>query len=201
MSSITIRPATHDDIPQMLDVFFSAFSSSPLNKRCFPPSSPDVQAFQTSFLQSSIDDKNDNFMLVAEDDGQILGWARWARRENPPRGKKLDASTFPASGDQATAVDFFQKNADATAKYVAGERHWFLSTIATAKEAQRRGVGSALMRFGVERADEEGWMSYLNSSGEGRGLYEKFGFKVIGTSEFPELGMVQYHMRRDAVKS
>jgi ribosomal protein S18 acetylase RimI-like enzyme len=44
-------------------------------------------------------------------------------------------------------------------------------------------------------------MSYLNSSGEGRGLYEKFGFEVIGTSEFPELGMVQYHMRREAVKS
>ncbi|KAF5673200.1 puromycin n-acetyltransferase [Fusarium heterosporum] len=201
MSSITIRPATHDDIPEMLNVFFSAFSSSPLNKRCFPPSSPDVQVFQTSFLQTSIDDKNENFMLVAEDNSQILGWARWARRGTPPRGKKLDPSMFPASGDQATATDFFQKNADATVKHVAGEKHWFLSTIATAKEAQRRGVGSALMRFGVERADEEGWMSYLNSSGEGRGLYEKFGFKVIETTEFPELGMVQYHMRREAVKS
>ncbi|KAM0195545.1 hypothetical protein ACHAPA_002987 [Fusarium lateritium] len=201
MSPVTIRSATHDDIPRMVDVFFSAFSSSLFNQRCFPPSSPDVQAFQVSFLQSNIDNKNDNFMLVAEDDGQILGWARWARRENPSPGKKVDASTFPASGDQATAVDFFQKNADATAKYVAGEEHWFLSTIATAKEAQRRGVGSALMRFGVERADEEGWMSYLNSSGEGRELYEKFGFKVVGTSEFPELDMVQYHMRREAVKS
>lgn len=202
MSPITIRPATPEDIPQMLAVFFSAFSSSPLNKRCFSPSFPDVQAFQTSFLQTNIDDKDDNFMLVAEDDSKILGWARWVRRENPPlSGKQIDPSTFPASGDQATAADFFQRNADATFKHVAGERHWFLSTIATAKEAQRRGVGSALMRFGVEKADREGWMSYLNSSSEGRGLYEKFGFRVVGTSEFPDLGMTQYHMKREAVQN
>ncbi|KAF4337528.1 puromycin n-acetyltransferase [Fusarium beomiforme] len=202
MSSIAVRPATTEDIPQMLSVLFSAFSSSSLNKRCFSPTSPDVQAFQTSFLQTNIDDKNDNFMLVAKDDSRILGWARWVRRENPPlSGKQIDPSTFPASGDQDTAADFFQKNADATFKHVAGERHWFLSTIATAKDAQRRGVGSALMRFGVERADQEGWMSYLNSSGEGRGLYEKFGFKVVGTSEFPELGMTQYHMKREAAKN
>lgn len=141
-------------------------------------------------------------MLVAEDDSQILGWARWVRRENPPlSGKQIDPSTFPASGDRATAADFFQRNADETFKHVAGEKHWFLSTIATAKEAQRRGAGSALMRFGVERADQDGWMSYLNSSGEGKGLYEKFGFRVVGTSEFPELGMTQYHMKREAVQN
>ncbi|KAF4417628.1 Puromycin N-acetyltransferase [Fusarium austroafricanum] len=140
-------------------------------------------------------------MLVAEDNIQILGWARWVRREKPLASiKQLDPSAFPASGDQATAAHFFQKNADATFKHVDGEKHWFLSTIATEKEAQRRGAGSALMKFGVERADQEGWMSYLNSSGEGRGLYEKFGFHVVGTSEFPDLGMVQYHMKREAIE-
>jgi hypothetical protein len=57
-----------------------------------------------------------------------------------------------------------------------------------------------LMKFGVERADAEGWMSYLNSSHAGKGLYEKFGFNVVGTTEFPVL-VVQYHMRREAVRS
>jgi hypothetical protein len=56
------------------------------------------------------------------------------------------------------------------------------------------------MKFGVERADAEGWMSYLNSSHAGKGLYEKFGFNVVGTTEFPVL-VVQYHMRREAVRS
>ncbi|KAL4723370.1 hypothetical protein ACLX1H_009866 [Fusarium chlamydosporum] len=200
MSSTTIRPATQDDVPRMVEVFFSAFSSSTLNERCFPASSPEVQVWQETLIQKNIDDKNGNYMIVAEQDSRILGWARWVRREQPPPAKNLACDTFPASGDQETARHFFQLNSDATIKYVAGEKHWFLSTIAVAKEGQRRGVGSALMKFGVERADEEGWMSYLNSSHEGKGLYEKFGFKVTGTSEFPELGMVQYHMRREAVR-
>ncbi|RGP68278.1 puromycin n-acetyltransferase [Fusarium sporotrichioides] len=201
MSSITTRPATHDDIPRMLEVFFSAFSSSPLNERCFPPSSQEVQDWQENLIQRNIDNKDDNYMIVAEQDSCILGWARWARREQPLPGKQIKRSTFPTSGDQETARHFFQANNDAAIKYIAGEKHWFLSTIAVAKEGQRRGVGSALMKFGVEKADEEGWMSYLNSSQEGKGLYGKFGFKVSGTSEFPELGMVQYHMRRESVKS
>ncbi|KAL6914230.1 hypothetical protein ACHAPO_008842 [Fusarium lateritium] len=201
MSSINIRPATHDDIPLMIQVFFSAFSSSPLNKRCFPPSSQEVQAWQEILIRRNIDNKDDNYMIVAEQDSCILGWARWARREQPLSGKQLKRSSFPASGDQETARNFFQANNDAAIKYIAGEKHWFLSTIAVAKEGQRRGVGSALMKFGVERADEEGWMSYLNSSEEGKGLYEKFGFNVSGTSEFVELGMVQYHMRREAARS
>ncbi|GKU00221.1 puromycin n-acetyltransferase [Fusarium langsethiae] len=201
MSSITTRPATHDDIPRMLEVFFSAFSSSPLNERCFPPSSQEVQDWQENLIQRNIDNKDDNYLIVAEQDSCILGWARWARREQPLPGKQIKRSTFPTSGDQETARYFFQANNDAAIKYIAGEKHWFLSTIAVAKEGQRRGVGSALMKFGVEKADEEGWMSYLNSSQEGKGLYGKFGFKVSGTSEFPELGMVQYHMRRESVRS
>ena len=200
MSPITTRSATSDDLPQMVEVFFSAFSDSPLNKRCFPESSPEVVAWQEEFIRKIIDDKNGNYVIVAEQDSRILGWARWARREHPPAAKNLERESFPSSRDQETARHFFQLNNNATIKYVAGERHWFLSTIAVAKAGQRRGVGSALMKFGVERADAEGWMSYLNSSHEGKGLYEKFGFEVVGTTEFPDLGMVQYHMRREAVR-
>ncbi|PTD04039.1 hypothetical protein FCULG_00001785 [Fusarium culmorum] len=196
MSSITIRPATQDDGPRMLEVFFSAFSSSPLNERCFPPSSPDVQAWQENLIQRNIEDKDDNYMIVAEQDSVILGWARWARREQPLSGKQIKSSSFPASGIKKLRGISSRRTTMQQLK-----KHWFLSTIAVAKEGQRRGVGSALMKFGVERADAEGWMSYLNSSQEGKGLYEKFGFKVSGTNEFPELGMVQYHMRREAVRS
>lgn len=77
------------------------------------------------------------------------------------------------------------------------QEYWFLSTIVTAPEAQRRGVGSALMRFGVDKADEEGWMSYLNASADGKALYERFNFVVVDSTSFGELGMTQYHMKRD----
>ncbi|KAJ4326864.1 hypothetical protein N0V84_002690 [Fusarium piperis] len=200
MASIIIRPATEQDIPSMLSVYFSAFSPSLFSQRCFPSSSPDVQAWQADKLRSQIGAARGNHVLIAESDsGSVLGWARWVRRPAAPSTKTiLSESDYPSSGDRALAVRLFQANADATCKHTMGESHWFLSTIATAREAQRRGVGSALMQFGVDKADEEGWMAYLNSSPEGKGLYEKFGFRVVDESEIPELDIVQYHMKRVA---
>lgn len=203
MASITIRPATEEDLPSMLSIYFSAFSSSLFSQRCFPPTSPDVQAWTASKLRSQIGGPPGNHVVIAESDsGSVLGWARWVRRPAAPAERTiLSESDYPSSGDPALAVRLFQANADATYKHAAGEEYWFLSTIATAKEAQRRGVGSALMQFGVDKADEEGWMAYLNSSPEGKGLYEKFGFQVVDGSEISELNIVQYHMKRAAKSS
>ncbi|KAM5352055.1 hypothetical protein ACJ41O_004778 [Fusarium nematophilum] len=208
--SIIIRRATKQDVPAMLDVFFSAFSSSALNQRCFPRSDPTVQTFWSSWIDKNIgaDDDEATHMLVAEESSSgsgsgsdILGWARWVRKPVPSPPVTLSPAMYPPAGDPDLAARFFQANVDATADIVGGEAHWFLSIIVTAPEAQRRGVGSALMRFGVEKADDEGWMAYVNSSAEGRALYERFGFAVVGTSEFEELGMVQFHMRREAKKT
>ncbi|KAF4981818.1 hypothetical protein FZEAL_2445 [Fusarium zealandicum] len=202
MASITLRPAIEQDIPVMLTVYFSAFASSPLNARCFPPSDRDVQRFWSAWIEKNIA-APDTHVVVAEDtDGDMLGWVRWVRKSRQTSwaaaAAVIDPTTYPAVGDRALVARFFQANADATRGIVGDEAHWFLSMIVTAPEAQRRGVGSALMRFGVERADEEGWMAYVNSSKNGRGLYEKFGFQVVGQSEFEELGMVQFHMTREA---
>ncbi|KAM0427248.1 hypothetical protein ACHAPT_007678 [Fusarium lateritium] len=205
MASITIRPATQQDIPSMQSAYFSAFSTSLFSQRCFPSSAPDVQTSLVGKLRSQIGVPGNHVIVAAADSsssGPVLGWARWVRRPAaPPTKVILSGSDYPPSGDRALAVRFFQKNADATYKHAGGESYWFLSTIATAKEAQRRGVGSALMQYGVDKADEEGWMMYLNSSPEGKALYEKFGFEVVGQSEFPELNIVQYHMKRAANKS
>ncbi|EEU45810.1 uncharacterized protein NECHADRAFT_78691 [Fusarium vanettenii 77-13-4] len=203
MASITIRPATKEDLPSMLSVYFSAFSTSLFSQRCFPSTSPDVQAWIANSLRSQIEGTRGNRVVIAESEpGSVLGWARWVRRPAAPSKRAiLSESDYPSSGDPALAVRLFEANANATYKHAAGEEYWFLSTIATAKEAQRRGVGSALMQFGVDKADEEGWMAYLNSSPEGKGLYEKFGFEVVDESEIPELNIVQYHMKRAAKPS
>ncbi|RSL62086.1 hypothetical protein CEP54_005912 [Fusarium duplospermum] len=203
MTSITIRPATEEDLPSMLSVYFSAFSPSLFSQRCFPSTSPDVQAWTASKLGSQIGAAPGNHIIIAEStSGSVLGWARWVRRPAAPSKRViLSESDYPSSGDPGLAVRLFQANADATFKHAAGESYWFLSTIATDKEAQRCGVGSALMRFGVDKADEEGWMAYLNSSPEGKGLYEKFGFEVVDESKIPELNIVQYHMKRAAKSS
>jgi len=57
--------------------------------------------------------------------------------------------------------------------------HWHLYTLGVVPERQRKGVGSLLLRWGLERAREEGLPVSLISSEEGRKLYAKYGFKVV----------------------
>ncbi|KAJ4353371.1 uncharacterized protein N0V89_005100 [Didymosphaeria variabile] len=54
-----------------------------------------------------------------------------------------------------------------------------LDSLATHPEHQRRGAGKLLLDWGVGKADEEGWRTYLDASPMGLKSYEKVGFKTV----------------------
>jgi ribosomal protein S18 acetylase RimI-like enzyme len=61
---------------------------------------------------------------------------------------------------------------------VAGP-HWYLHGIAVEPERQRRGLGTALLRIGVERADRDRLPCYLETAREATlPFYERLGFRV-----------------------
>ena len=65
--------------------------------------------------------------------------------------------------------------------------HWYLGVIATATEAQGRGLGSALMRTSLRRVDADGLPAYLESTHPRNvGFYERHGFRATGTIELPD---------------
>jgi GNAT superfamily N-acetyltransferase len=60
----------------------------------------------------------------------------------------------------------------------------------------RRGAGAMLLKWGIDQADKLELECYLESSVEGRALYERFGFKVLKEFRFnmtgfgrPDLGI------------
>jgi ribosomal protein S18 acetylase RimI-like enzyme len=66
------------------------------------------------------------------------------------------------------------------------EPHWYLAHLAVDPSAQRRGLGAALLRRGIERADHEGLPCYLESSSDrNTPYYRRFGFDVIQRVEVP----------------
>lgn len=46
-------------------------------------------------------------------------------------------------------------------------------------EQQRKGVGQALMAWGLKRTDELGLESYIEATAAGRKLYERCGYRVV----------------------
>lgn len=60
-----------------------------------------------------------------------------------------------------------------------GRKHWYLEFIATRQEWQGKGAGGMLLRWGLEKSDEEGTETYLEASPEGLPVYKRFGFEGV----------------------
>ena len=77
------------------------------------------------------------------------------------------------------------------------DRHWYLWVLGVAPAAQRRGIGRALLRPILERADVDGVSCYLETQTEGNvAFYRKCGFDVIDQQEEPVCGLPIWFMRR-----
>lgn len=203
-----LRPAELSDKSAMAAVLDNAFQDNPFHLRCFPSSDPVAREQSTSWIENIFYDPASHLMVAEEatssesGDISIAGWARWVRRLPPDPDAAppaISENAYPSTGDPAFAARFFENNRDNMARIVRDQTVWFMSTIVVAKEYQRKGVASELMRFGVEKADEEGLMAYVNSSPEGKGLYERFGFRTVKTSDFGG-GIVSDHMTREPKK-
>jgi ribosomal protein S18 acetylase RimI-like enzyme len=73
---------------------------------------------------------------------------------------------------------------------------YYLDAIAVESARQGKGVGGALIRFGVDRARAQGADAFLETAVEANlGYYERFGFRVIEEGEPAEGGPHIWFMR------
>ena len=124
--------------------------------------------------------------------GAILGAAIWAPpgswrappwqqlRAIPGLIRALGIRHFRQYAQRGRAVE------DALHRAHPSDPHWYLATLGTDPQAQGEGVGSALVRSGVERCDREGEPAYLECLEPLVPYYERFGFEITGEIEMPE---------------
>ncbi len=85
------------------------------------------------------------------------------------------------------------------ATYHPKEPHYYLQFLAVLPALQSRGIGSALLRQGLERSDAEGTPVYFEStSPRNRALYERHGFVCPRVFSLPDGGPELSCMWRDA---
>jgi ribosomal protein S18 acetylase RimI-like enzyme len=76
--------------------------------------------------------------------------------------------------------------------------HWYLAGIGVEPAVQRHGVGSALLRPGLDAADRAGLpAALLTNSERNLAFYERHGFRVIHEGETPSGGPHAWMMRRE----
>ncbi|TLS27103.1 hypothetical protein PpBr36_05090 [Pyricularia pennisetigena] len=195
-----LRPATSADVTEMVDVYFSAFASSPLTQIVFPELSPASRKLWTDMLAEELHDARAHTAVVvdspadsspendagASPDGRIIAFAKWVAPSPVPDATSVPAppprSIWPADGDPAFADEFFTGITAKHAEIMGGRPHWYLELIATRAEDQGRGAGGMLMRWGVGLVGAQA--AFLEAMEGAKALYGRFGFVTVQRMDF-----------------
>ena len=78
---------------------------------------------------------------------------------------------------------FSQDNEQARKKHMEGKKHMDLDGPLMSPAYQRRGLGSALLQWGIERADAERVPCWVQASPSACTVYTRAGFRVVGFTD------------------
>lgn len=83
-------------------------------------------------------------------------------------------------------------------KQYVPEPHWYLLVLGVDPQLQGRGLGSALVREGLARADQANCPCYLETSNERNlAFYERHGFTMLESATLGDGGSPAWAMRRE----
>lgn len=217
-----ISPLQYSEIDENTLLRYTAFSQSESSYiKCFYPGgyTDKTYAFWRRNAEKHINDPDHHFLLIRDPSTkEVLGAAEWKIQREPKtietileedeRGRQERASAAPVEGVNYVAIDAFREiQAECHRELLQGQPHVYLSVLAIYPQHQRRGIGNAAMKWGLDKADELGLPAYLEASQAGKGLYERCGFEVVKVFPFDarkfgnERSMEHYCMIRQPRKA
>ncbi|EGR50411.1 uncharacterized protein TRIREDRAFT_58989 [Trichoderma reesei QM6a] len=177
--TIILRKATEQDIPLIAALASKAFhpASDWITRQIFPlhlqpPTVPDGEAalpWRLSRKTASLRGPN-TASIVAIDtalNDQIVGFALW----DLPVGEEETEAEMVTPAEAELPADVTDLKAYAQLQN--------LDFIGVDPNHQRRGIGRALLSWGIEQATKAGRDCYLMATPQGRPLYEDAGFEVV----------------------
>ncbi|GAB7355417.1 hypothetical protein MBLNU459_g5933t1 [Dothideomycetes sp. NU459] len=197
--SYTITPMTPADVPDYTWIHYHAFDDSPgsvsavfytagLNEH--------ITAHLNRIQTKGLTDPANRYILLRDPaTSTLVGIAKWVIQTADKTPAELDqeeeqarherATQAPVPGINKPGVEAFREaQAQSHREHMQGRAHVYLALLAAHPDHQRKGVGATAMAWGVAEAEKLGLPIYLESSKEGYGLYEKFGFKTVGIFPF-----------------
>lgn len=195
---MTIRPLLNSEASDAATLTAEAFQTDPLFTHLYPDPARRRRGLEIEYraylrriyfpvgVVETTDVVSGVAMWLPPGEGDSLGW----------REKLLIPMLFRAVGWRRFLI--------ALRDYAAFDAAfpdtpcWYLGLLAVAPDAQGQGIGSALLRAGLDRADRDGLPTYLETGTETNvAFYERHGFRTTGTITLP-YGPDHWAMWRDA---
>ena len=181
MEKVRIAATDHSRLPILADVLGRAFLHDPMIR--WPMTQvPDMQPRIARFFAAIYRPYMETGTMWEAGDG--AGFAHWV----PPGGAEAALATpdsmkealLPLTDDDGARYDILW----AWIEERVPEDVWYLDSIGVDPARQGEGIGTALMRFGIDRASDLGTGCFLETGVPGNvGYYERFGFRVVDEGE------------------
>ncbi|WP_030662646.1 GNAT family N-acetyltransferase [Streptomyces rimosus] len=194
MSTPAVRPATRDDLPRALHTLQRAFADYPFTRHTIAADGhlDRLHRFNELFL-TRIGMEHGRVWVADEGDAVAV----WTTPETIGAGEvfsELGPLFTEIAGDRAE--NFAQAEA-MMGPHRPTEPVWFLGSVGVDPDRQGRGLGSAVIRPGLDTADEAGVPAFLETSDERNvRFYEHLGFEVTAACVLPGGGPRTWSMLR-----
>ncbi|WP_412520027.1 GNAT family N-acetyltransferase [Actinomadura madurae] len=178
-SYATVRRAETADLQVVSDVLTDAFAHDPLVCWLFPEESGRAR-MQAHFYRPLIAHPDGEAYLAGRAEGAAVWLALTAGQappeEHPDASEPGQGSIFGANAARLQALG--QALAERHPHRVP---HLYLPCMGVVSGRRGGGLGSALLRHRLKRADADGIAAYLEaSSPRSRALYQRYGFEDLG---------------------
>jgi GNAT superfamily N-acetyltransferase len=174
-----IRKADPADLPALGYALGAAFHDDPVLSWIIPDEArrrarltPLMELFARRFQPHGENHLNESATGAAV-------WAPPGAEFSQQDDERFEAALVALAGDDIARATRVMELLDAN--HPTGVPHWYLMLLGVIPERQGRGIGSALLRSVLDRADREGSPAYLEATSRlNRALYERHGFVTIG---------------------
>ena len=188
-----VRPAVPEDVPTALTTLTSAFADYAFTRHVISADdhSRRVARFQELFLTRV--GMAYGRVWVADGARAVAVWTT-PDSDPSPALAEIGPELAELAGDRAFVFEEVERALD---PYRPTGPAWFLGTVGVMPEAQGRGLGSAVIRPGLEAAGRAGHPAFLETSTEDNvRFYERLGFEVTGEVDLPGGGPRTWTMLR-----
>ncbi|KAM5434744.1 hypothetical protein MferCBS31731_006516 [Microsporum ferrugineum] len=205
--TLSVHPATAEDIPRILDIQSASLKQSGFFRACGEISNPGgFQAhdqkypeplrreLQTKrFIYLMQNDPGFHLLKCVDETGEILAFAKWNIYVGGPEALerwreqvKTGEDMIVPEGANVEGYRYCMGKLFENRKLFFGEEgkeNCVLALLATDPAHERRGAGTLLVNWGCDIADKHGVEAYLEASQKGYPVYARRGFEVIPSTE------------------
>ena len=186
-TAMSILPASEDDLPTLIRIHMAGFAHDNPSRLMFENNEQDEARLLERLKARHSDPKVAVIKAVSKDTGKILGWQACRFLD---KGDDVESKVTPIAGFEAakheetdnvrTLRSVLKEDAIRVQRdWMADRKYIHFNTLVVDPAAQGHGVGTALVRWVTDKADEQGIYCWLQASRAAHGIYLRAGYRDV----------------------